>query len=81
MSPKLYGTYFFLLMFILREHVSERGKGRERRERIPRGSCTQCTEPDTGLHLTNLEIMRAEIKSQTLNRLSHAGALHRIYFY
>ena len=33
------------------------------------------TEPDAGLDLTNREIVtRAEIKSGTLNRLSHPGA-------
>ena len=36
------------------------------------------TEPDTGLELTNREIMtRAEIKSQSPNRLSHSGPLTR----
>ena len=34
------------------------GKGRERgRLRIQRGLCTDSSEPDVGLELTNLEIM------------------------
>ena len=49
---------------------------REReRERIPSRLRVVSTEPDTGLHLMNHEIMSwAEIKSRTLNRLSHPGA-------
>ena len=51
---------------------AERGGG----ERTPSRLHTVSTEPDAGLNLTNCEIMtRAEIKSWTLNRLSHPGSL------
>ena len=51
------------------------GRGRETgRERIPDRLCAVSTEPNVGLKFTNREIMiQAEIKSQTLNRLSHPG--------
>ena len=59
-----------------REGESKQGRGREREtERIPSRSHAVRTEPDMGLKLTNREIMiGAEIKSRTLNRLSHPGA-------
>ena len=39
-------------------------------------------EPDTGLELTNLEIMTGgETKSQMLNRLSHLGVPLSSIFY
>ena len=52
------------------------GAEREERENIPQRLHTVSAEPhDVGLRLTNREIMtRAEIKRQTLNRLSHPGA-------
>ena len=73
--------WIFLISFIYFESKNENacvhkwGKGRER-ERIPRERiCTDRAEPDTGLDLTNREIMTwAEIKSQVLNQLSHSGA-------
>ena len=67
-----------LLMFILREGVGDGAmvRHRERKwDRIPSRLSITNTEPDTGLDLTDGEIMtRAEIKSQTLNRQSHPGA-------
>ena len=56
----------------------ERGKEGEReRGRIPNRLYTVKTEPDTGLELTNCEIMTwAKIKSQMLNRLRHPGGEH-----
>ena len=52
------------------------GEGqREREAESPRRLYTVSTEPDTGLELTNREIM-PELKSrvQMLNQLSHPGA-------
>ena len=52
------------------------GRAERGRERIPSGLHAVNTEPDTGLDPTNLEIMtQGEIKSQTLNQLSHPGTL------
>ena len=58
------------------------GRGRERgRERIPNRLFTVSTEPDVGLHPRNHDIMiRAEIQSWTLNRLSLPGAPHCFLF-
>ena len=51
------------------------GKRERGRERIPSRLCTVSTEPTVGLEPTNHEIMTsAEIKSQTLNHMSHPGA-------
>ena len=61
-------------------HVQEQGRGRERerereRERKFQAASTLSAEPDTGLNLTNHEIVTwAEIKSRMLNQLSHPGA-------
>ena len=57
------------------ECASRGGAGRERRrERILSRLCTVLTEPDSGLDLTNHEIViLAKIKSQMLNWLSHPG--------
>ena len=50
-------------------------RGRERgRERIPSKLWAVSTQPDAGLKPKKHEIMtRAEIKSWTLNQLSHPG--------
>ena len=62
-----------------------RGKERERergRERIPSRFHTISTEPYVGLDLTNCENTTwAEIKSQTLNQLSHPGAPWLPFFF
>ena len=56
------------------EHTSRGGAEREG-ERIPNRLCVVSAEPYEGFDLTNHEIMTwAEIKSQTLNQLSHPGA-------
>ena len=51
-------------MFICFERQREWGRGREKgrqrereRERIPARLCAVCTEPDTGLKLTNCKIV------------------------
>ena len=63
----------FLKVYLL---FFERG-----RERIPGRLHTVSTETDVGLKLTNRDIMTwAEIKSWTLNRLSHPGAPYSINF-
>ena len=56
--------------------VHKQGRGRDRlRERIPSRLCSVSTELDEGLDLTNCKLMTwAEIKSQSLNQLSHTGA-------
>ena len=52
------------------------GKGAERE------SHADSVEPNTGLDLTNCEIMTSvEIKSWTLNQLSHPGAPPPMQFY
>ena len=58
-----------------RDRACEQGRDRERRrERIRSRLHTASTEPDTRLEGKNREIMnRAEVKSLTLNRLSHPG--------
>ena len=55
------------------ESEHEQGKGRERgRERVPSRLCAVSMELDVGLDLMNHKILTwAEIKSQTLNWLSH----------
>ena len=57
--------------------MSEQGRGRERgEERGESQAGTINAEPNVGLDPTNREIMTgAEIKSYTLNRLSHPGTL------
>ena len=52
------------------------GERTERKgERIPSRLCTTSMEPKTGLETTNHEIMtETEIKSRTLNQISHSGA-------
>ena len=56
-------------------HVSGVGAGGER---IPSRLCTVSTEPNVGLGLMNYGILtRAEIKSGTLNLLSHPGVPQR----
>ena len=58
-----------------RERGREREREREReRRRIPSRLCAVSVEPNEGLDLTNCEIVTsAEIKSWTLNQLSHPG--------
>ena len=46
----------FIYLFILRERETETETERDA-ERIPSRLCTGSTEPDTGLHLGNCEIM------------------------
>ena len=71
---------FFMLVYFERErereHTSRGGAEREtERERIPSRLHAVSTEPDTGLSLTNCEIMpRAEIRSGVFNCPSHSGA-------
>ena len=69
-----YPFYFFNMYLFLRENEREHKWGRDRereRERIP-----SSVRPDTGLELMKCEITTwAEIKSWTLNQLSHSGAL------
>ena len=56
-------------------HKQGKGKRERKEERIPSRLHAVSTEPDVGLELTNHEIMTwAEIKSLTLNQLSHPGA-------
>ena len=53
---------------------AQAGDGRKKKKQNPK-QALHGAEPDAGLELTNREIMtRAEIKSQTLNQLSHPGA-------
>ena len=72
-------VFFFFLVYFEREsaRIRAQGRGRERGERIPSRLRVVSTEPDTGLDLTNREIMTpAETQSQVLNRLSHAAPPH-----
>ena len=74
----------FLLMFIYFERKTEGGRalaGEEQTVNPKQAPCRLRAEPDTELDLMNHEIMtRAEIKSQTLNRLSYPGAPVGTYF-
>ena len=89
---------FFLFCFIYFERERERERERREREyvstkatereRIPSRLWAVTTEPDAGFNLTNQEVMTwVEIKSWTLNRLSHPGTTlsphppHRVSFY
>ena len=55
--------------------VGGRAEREGKRENSKQALCAVHPEPDTGLELRNHEIVtRAEIKSRTLNRLSHPGA-------
>ena len=76
----------FIYLFWEREGsicVSEKGRVRERgRKRISCRLSTISTEPIMALNLTNCKNMTwAEIKSQTLNWLSHPGAPNVANFY
>ena len=62
-------------MYFERERQStQAGEKQGQKERIPSRFCTVSAEPDTGLELTDHEMVTAEIKSRMLNRLSHPGA-------
>ena len=69
--------YFFKLISLFWERERRRehqcGRGREKgRENSQQATRWHSTEPNTGLELMNCEIMTwAEIKIQTLNRMSH----------
>ena len=67
---------FYVFILRERERAHEQGRGTERgRERIPRRLCAVRAEPEAGLHPMNGEITNwAEIKSQTLNQLSHPAS-------
>ena len=85
--------FYLFLKFILRERENEsrhkRERGRERgRERIPSRLLTDSAEPNTGLEPTNCGDLRSrscmtwpEIKSQTLNWLSHPGGAPKVLFF
>ena len=72
--------FFFSLKFIYfeRERACARGGGVERgRQRIPSRLYVVSTEPDAGLKPTDRKIVAwGEIRSPTLNWLSHWGAPH-----
>ena len=58
--------------------MHQQGRGREKRDRIKRLH-TISAEPNTGLELTHHEILTGtEIRSQTLNPLSHPRAPHNL---
>ena len=77
-GQRLFLFFFFnIYLFILRERARAGEEPREReRERIPSRRCALSTEPSGGLWLTNCEILT---KSQTINRLSHPGALKSFF--
>ena len=67
---------FFIYLFWERERERTSEEGQKERERIPGRLHTATTEPSVGLELTNHEIMTwDEIKSRSLNWLSHPGTL------
>ena len=75
----LFFLFFFKFIYFEREcmHVHELGRGKERGREFQAGSTLSVRSPMQGLNLMKQEIMTwAEIKSQTLNQLSHPGALH-----
>ena len=70
-------TFFFkfISLFWEREHKRVGEQQRERERQNPKQAPAVSAEPNVGLKLMNSEIMiRAEIKSQMLNQLSHPGA-------
>ena len=89
-SPRLIKDVFYVLdfldpfltivLFLYFEREREgvcvsRGGQRERRKGIPSWLCAVSTKPGVGLDPLNHEIMTlAEIRSQTLNQLSHPRA-------
>ena len=66
----------FIYLFWEREREHECARGVEKEgQRIPSRFCMVSTKPNAELDPTNCEIMTwAEVKSQTLNWLSHSGA-------
>ena len=75
-------VYFWEKEESTRVHMWARKKQREGERESKAGCETISVEPDAGLELTNREIMTwAEIKSWTLNLLSHSGAPITILFY
>ena len=76
--PIFFKKKFFLSLFICSRESESKGGGAERegeKTRIPRKLHKTGVEPHAGLKLMNCEIMTwAEIKSWTLNQLSHPGA-------
>ena len=69
--------FYSLFLFILRERGRERkarasrGGAERERDRTPSRFLSVSAQPEPGLELMNSEIMiRAKIKSQTLNRLT-----------
>ena len=74
--------FFFEFIFEREREQAQVGEGQiERRQRIPSRVCAVSAEPDVGLELMNHEIMTSvEIKSQTLNQLSHPGAPNPHFF-
>ena len=67
---------FYIYLFVLGEtETAPVGEGQRERQRIPIRLRAVSAEPDSGLKLTNHEIMTwAETKSRRLNRLSPPGA-------
>ena len=74
-------SFWSVCLFILRERAwAWAGEGQRERERIQSRFHTVGTEPDTGLELTNCEIMmQAEMKSRSLNRLGPLATPHLIF--
>ena len=72
--------FFKVYLFILRERKRENkwGRGRERRKERESQAGSILSVQSLGLDLTNREIMTwAEIKSRSLNQLSHPDRLPR----
>ena len=68
--------FFYVYLLILREKEKERGRERERGGAERQGERENPRQAPCCVHApTNHEIMTgAEIKSQTLNQMSHPGA-------
>ena len=75
-------TIFLKFIYFEREQKSASWEGEERgRDRIPSRLCAISTESDVGLNPMKHEIMTwAEIKSRTLNQLSHLGTPSCVIF-
>ena len=75
MSSTVRGNFFLMFIYFERERERAGDKQREGEIEYPSSLLTVSTEPGVGLDLMNPEIMtRVEIKSWTLNQLSHLGA-------
>ena len=72
--------YFSWRVFLSFFREAERGReGQKERENLRQAQPTPSMDPNTGLDLTTLRWIWAEIKSSMFNRLNHLGTLSEEY--